>query len=96
MNMNKTFEELANETEKVKAAKQTKVPLNSNAEYQKLVAKHTIAQNCQEKQRQPLLASQEVGWDKEKYDLSGPLKTAILPSCDITRFAAELVKSGVF
>ena len=66
--------------------------LNSNYQYQTNMRKHIRPTEFKNVQKQPLLASQEVGW--ENYEYKRP--EAGKPGSDITKFAAELVKNGIY
>lgn len=66
--------------------------LSSLAIQQDMLRNKRCALNPQQKQVQPLTSSQEYGWAQQ--ELARP--TAGKPGSDITKFAAELIKNGVY
>lgn len=67
-------------------------PSLSNHTYRNKVKAHIVQTDYKAKQRNPLSSSQEVGWENAEY------KTPVAgkQSSEITKFAAELVKNGIY
>jgi Asp-tRNA(Asn)/Glu-tRNA(Gln) amidotransferase C subunit len=64
----------------------------SNQEYRERLRKHVITKDFRDKQNAPLVSSHDYGW--KKVESKQPL--AKKPSSDITKFAQELVRNGIY
>lgn len=67
-------------------------PSRSNREYRHKVKAHVIGTDAKQRQNAPLSAAQEVGWE----DAECKPPVAGKQGSEITKFAAELVKNGIY
>lgn len=65
---------------------------SSNHEYRAELQKHIRKNDYKSVQKRPLSANQEVGWENHSY--KPPIAGKF--SSDITKFATELIKNGVY
>lgn len=92
-----TIKKLQGENEKIIRLKDDRVhkcaePSQSNHTYRSKIKSHNIQTDFKLKQSYPLLSSQELGWEKTEY--KSPVSGK--KGSEITKFAAELVKNGIY